>query len=294
MKNLAQFTLSGRAPAFRVVFGFLVMALVFPLSALLSAAATVLITLHAGPKNGSIIVAACSTALALCMFFISQHALLGAIAALAQLIPSLMLASIFYNTRSLSLSLQMAALLGAVSFISIILLFPEHAQFWQKTLTPMLTPALEARGYSSQESGQMLAQTAQFMTGLLLASIVLVHSSILLLGYWLYSQINNKVQFSRDLRHMRLGKVLAIAGVILGMIAITTGSPFVSQLCAILVILFFLQGMIVMHAACNRMTKGKLWLIIAYLLVIFVPQTILVVILLGLLETFFKLRERAL
>lgn len=294
MKNLAHFTLSGRTPAFIVVSGFLLMALVFPLSALLSAAAIVLITLHAGPKNALVIAAAAAAALALCMFFISQHALLGAVTALAQLMPSLILASIFYRTRSLSLSLQMAAVLGAAGFILIVLWFPEHAQFWQKTLTPMLTPALEARGYGNQESSQMLAQTAQFMTGLLLASIVLVHSSILLLGYWLYGQINNRIQFSHDLHHMRLGKVLAISCVMLGMIAITSGSAFVSQLCAILVILFFLQGMIVTHAICSRMTKGRLWLIIAYCLVIFVPQTIFVVILLGLSETFFKLRERAL
>ena len=137
-----------------VVFGFLALALVFPLSALLSGAALVLITLHAGPKNAAIIVIACMAALAVFVFFVSQHPLLGAITALAQLLPSLMLASIFYSTRSLSLSLQTAALLGAVSFVVIALLFPDHAQFWQTTLTAMLAPVFEARGTAVRKAAR--------------------------------------------------------------------------------------------------------------------------------------------
>ena len=293
MKSFASFTLSGKLPAFTIVFGFLILAFLFPLSAILSGAAIVLITIHAGPKNALSIVIASILALAICSFLILKNPLLGATTGLAQLLPSFIIASIFYTTRSLSLSMQMAALVGAVSFILFSLLFPDNAQFWQKTLSPMLTPVLETSGYSKQESMQMIAQTSEFMLGLLIASIVLVHSSILLLGYLLYCQTTNSTQFSQDFRQMRLGKVLAIACVTIGVIAIATKSSFAAQLCAILAILFFLQGMAVIHTTCGTMTKGKLWLIIAYFLVIFVPQTIVVVILLGISETFLKLRERA-
>jgi hypothetical protein len=292
MKNFASFTLSGKFPAFTVVFGFLLFALIFPLSAILSGAAIVLITLHAGPKNSFSIVLACTIALALVSSVFIGHASLGAATAVAQLLPSFILAVIFYSTRSLSLSLQAAALLGALAFVIVNALFPNSDQFWQQSLSTILAPVLEKSGYDTEQSALLITQTAKFMTGLLIASIVLVHSSILLFGYKLKCIIDGSQQFEQDFQQMRLGKVLAILTVCVGVWAILTQSAYAAQLCGILSILFFLQGMAVIHTTCGTMTKGKLWLIITYILVIFVPQAILIVILLGILETFFKIRER--
>jgi hypothetical protein len=292
MKNFAIFTLSGKFPAFTVVFGFLLFALIFPLSAILSGAAIVLITLHAGPKNSLPIILACIIALALvCSVFIG-NALLGATTAAVQLLPSFILASIFYSTRSLSLSLQAAAILGALTFVIVSAIFPNSYQFWQQSLGTILAPVLETGMYSAEQSAIIISQTATFMTGLLIASIVLVHSSILLFGYQLKCLADDNKQFKQDFQKMRLGKVLAVLTLLIGTWALVTQSPYAAQLCGILSIVFFLQGLAVIHTTTGTMTKGKLWLIIAYILVIFVPQAIVVVILLGIFETFFKIRER--
>lgn len=292
MKNFASFTLSGKFPAFTVVFGFLLFALIFPLSAILSGAAIVLITLHAGPKNSLPIAIACIIALALVSTVFIGNAPLGAITAAAQLLPSFILAAIFYSTRSLSLSLQAAALLGALAFVIVSALFPDSYQFWQQSLSTILAPVLETGGYNAEQGVVLISQTAKFMTGLLIASIVLVHSSILLFGYKLKCLIDDNNQFQQDFQQMRLGKVLALLTIFVGIWAVLAQSAYAAQLCGIMSILFFLQGMAVIHTTTGTMTKGKLWLIIAYILVIFVPQAILVAILLGILETFFKIRER--
>tara|TARA_R110002049_G_scaffold147342_1_gene310060 strand:- start:26837 stop:27724 length:888 start_codon:yes stop_codon:yes gene_type:complete len=292
MKNFASFTLSGKFPAFTVVFGFLLFALIFPLSAIISGAGIVLITLHAGPKNSISIILACIIALALVSSVFIGHAPLGAATAAAQLVPSFILAVIFYSTRSLPLSLQAAALLGALAFVIVSALFPGSEQFWQKSLSTILVPVLETGGYNAEQSALLINQTAKFMTGLLIASIVLVHSSILLFGYKLKCIVDDSPQFESDFKQMRLGKVLAILTVSVGIWAVLAQSSYAAQLCGILSILFFLQGMAVIHTTTGTMTKGRLWLIIAYILVIFVPQAILVIILLGISETFFKIRER--
>jgi len=292
MKNFASFTLSGKLPAFTVVFGFLLFALLFPLSAILSGAGIVLITLHAGPKNSFSIILASTIALAIVSSVFISNATLGATTAVAQLLPSFILAVIFYSTRSLSLSLQAAALLGAITFVIVSALFPDSDQFWQQSLSSILAPVLETSGYNAEQSALLIAQTAKFMTGLLIASIVLVHSSILLFGYKLKCLVDDSKQFELDFQQMRLGKVLAILTLLVGIWAVVTQSAYAAQLCGILSILFFLQGMAIIHTTTGTMTKGKLWLIIAYILVIFVPQAILVVILLGISETFFKIRER--
>lgn len=292
LKNFARFTLSGKLPAFTVVFGFLIFALIFPLSAIVSGAALVLLTLHANPKNSVTIVLACILALAICTQLLLGNAAIGALTAIAQLVPSFILATMLHSTRSLSLSMQFFALLGAIIFVIVTALFPNAEHFWQSTLTPVLTPALEASGNTQEQIELIIAQTSKYMIGLLIMSIVLVHSGILLFGYKLYSLANENTQFDQDFVQLRLGKVLAALALIAGAWAFLAKSPFAAQLCGILIILFFLQGMVVIHTTCGTMTKGKLWLIITYLLVIFVPQTIVVVILLGLFETFFKLRLR--
>ena len=296
MKKLASYTLSGRIPAFIVVFGFLFLALVSPLFqlfAVLSGAAIVLITLHAGPKNSIFIVVISTIALAAASAFLIQQPLLGALTAVAQLVPSFIIASIFYSTRSLSLSLQATALLGAIGFIALTVLFPNSDIFWQKALTPMLTPVLEAGGYTLDQIPTLIVQSSKYMNGLLVASVVLVHSSILIFGYYLYSLHISSTQFREDFKQLRLGKVLAFLTILTGLWSVISGSAFAAQLCGILAILFFLQGMALIHTTCGSMTKGKLWLIITYILVIFVPQVIVIVILLGLFDTLFKLRKHA-
>ena len=296
MKKFASYTLSGRIPAFVVVFGCLFLALVSPLFqffAILSGAAIVLITLHAGPRNSLYIIVISTAALTASSYFLIQQPFLGAATATAQLIPSFIIAAIFYSTRSLSLSLQATALLGALGFIALTILFPNSALFWQKALTPMLTPVLEAGGYTLEQIPALIAQSSKYMNGLLVASVVLVHSSILLFGYYLYSLHINSPQFREDFKQLRLGKVLAVLTVITGVWAVASGSEFAAQLCGILAILFFLQGMALIHTTCGTMTKGKLWLIITYIFVIFVPQVIVIVILLGLFDTLFKLRKHA-
>ena len=206
LKSFASFTLSGKLPAFTVVFGFLIFALAFPLSAIVSGAALVLLTLHAGPKNSIFIVIACILGLAICSYLFIANTSLGALTAIAQLVPSYILATVLYSTRSLSLSMQTSALLGAIAFIFTTAMFPDTQPFWQTVLTPILSPVLEAGGNTQEQISLVITQTAKYMTGLLIASIVLVHSSILLFGYKLYSLVNSNVQFDSDFLQLRPGQ----------------------------------------------------------------------------------------
>jgi uncharacterized protein YybS (DUF2232 family) len=49
--------------------------------------------------------------------------------------------------------------------------------------------------------------------------------------------------------------------------------------------------MTMIHALCATLKMGKLWLVISYLLIIFLPQAIFIVILLGLSDSFFNIRK---
>ncbi|MEM7304515.1 MAG: DUF2232 domain-containing protein, partial [Pseudomonadota bacterium] len=291
-KNFALFTVSGKLQAFTVVFGFLSFGLVFPLAAIISGAALVLVTLYVDPKNATLITLFAVVALAATTYFLMGNPLVGATAALAQLTPSLFLASLLYQTRSLSFSLQAAAILGVIAFVAIKFFYPQDVSFWESALTPMLNSMFEVSGITAEESQTLIREISTYMTGVMITSIVLVHSIILYFGYWLFCKAKDSEQYKKDFREVRLGKALAALAVVTCIWAVTAQSPYIAQLCAILSVLFAIQGMTMIHVLCATLKKGKLWLVISYLVIIFVPQAIFFVIVLGLSDSFFNLRNK--
>ena len=291
-KSLASFILSGHFAAFTVVFGFSLLTFIFPLAAVAAGGTVVLVTLHAGPKNGILIAASAATGLAVCSVAFLGHPVLGISATLSLFIPSLILAAIYYRTQSFSFSLQAAVILGIVAFLGLSLALPDINRVWENVLSNMLGTWLDAQNYTAERKTQLIQVSAQFMSGMLIASIVLLHSGALMLGRWWQCLRNDNSDFREEFFEFRLGKVLAIAALLLGALAIFSDSAFAAQICIIGGILFFLQGMAVIHKVTGAMTKGKVWLIITYMLVIFIPQAFFIVMLLGLSEEFINIRKR--
>ena len=290
-KNFALFTVSGKLQAFTVVFGFLSFGLAFPLAAIISGAGLVLVTLYVDPKNATLITAFAAIALGVTTYFLVGNPFVGLTAALAQLVPSLFLATLLYRTRSLSFSLQAAAILGALTFIAVKIIYPNDALFWESTLSPMLRSMFDVSGVSTEESSEIIREIANFMTGVMIASIVLVHSSILYFGYWLFCKAKESEQYKTEFREVSLSKALAAMAILTCLWAVAMQSTYAAQLCAILGILFAIQGMTMIHVLCATLKKGKLCLVVSYLLIIFVPQAIFIVILLGLSDSFFNIRK---
>ena len=292
IKNFALFALSGRFQAFGIIFGFLALALIFPLGSIVSGAVLVSVTLHAGIRNALQLVLMTTLALAAACFFMLSNPMIGLYAAFVQLTPSLLLASDFRATQSLAITLQASALLGVVSFVLIDGLFPNSALFWQQALTQIFEPVLQSGAMPRDEGVANIQTISQYMTGIMIMSMVLVHSSLIFIGHWLYCVAEDSQQYKEDFKNLRLGKVLALLSLGLITAAIVLQSNYLAQLSGIVTILFCIQGMNVIHTLCAGMTNNKLWLIMSYLIVIFVPQAILIIVILGLAETFFALRDK--
>ena len=291
-KSLASFILSGHFAAFTAVFGFSLLTFIFPLSAIAAAGAVTLITLHAGPKNGFLIAASAATALAVCSVAFLGHPLLGVSAALSLFGPCLILATVYYRTHSLTFSLQAAVILGAISLLGLWAAVPNMHLAWENVLNNMLGTWMEAQQYTDERKQQLIQVSAKFMSGMLIASLVLIHSVALMLGRWWQCLHYDSTDYRNEFTAFRLGKVLAITALVLGAWALYSDSYAAAQLSFIVGILFSLQGMAVIHKVTGTMTKGKLWLIITYLLVIFIPQAFFIIMLFGLSEEFINIRKR--
>lgn len=292
MQGFARYIISGQFPAFTVVFGFSILAFVMPLSAIISAAAIVLITLYATPKNGLLIATICTLVITVVSFLLFKNAQVGAYTSILQLVPSLILASVLFSTRSLSFSIQIAALLGVLAFIGVSLLVPDIQQHWTQALTAVLDKTLQGRGLNEQQQRQLIQMSAQYMTGVFIAIITLTHCTTLLIGNWWHSLVTEKNKQSSDFQQLRLGKVLAFATIILLILTAVTRSAFIAQILAIVGILFLLQGLAILHAITSKAAKGALWLTLSYGILIFVPQACLLVIFTGLMDTYIDIRQR--
>ena len=292
MQGLARFIVSGRGPAFTVVFGFSVLAFIIPLSTIISAAAIVLITLYASPKQAALITFACISVMAITSYFVAGSPLLGGITNAVLLLPSLVLGSIFYKTRSLSFTIQIAAIIGIAVFIVLQLMFPDLNRTWEQVLVKTLDTALDARGHNEEQKLQFIQVSALFMNGALIAVSTLIHCTTLLLGYWWYCVVQQSQNFRKDFHTLRLGKVLAIIAIALICWTVATKSVVSVQLFAIVAMLFILQGMAIIHALTSKMQKGKIWLIVSYALLIFLPQALFILILTGIADTFINIRAR--
>ena len=294
MKSFGRFIISGPLPAFTVVFGFSVLAsFILPLSMLISGAAIVLITLYAGVRQGLVITAACIIALSVCGYILlaPSRVLSDILMIVAQLLPAVILAAVFQTTRSLSFTLQVAALLGVLVFLGVVVLFPDVERTWESLLHQILSSVPLGNDYLTQQP-QLVQQSARLMSGMLVASAVLTNSGVMLFGYWWHCLVTDNGDFRNDFCGLQLGKVLSIIVMLSSVWATVLKSGFATQLCIIVGVLFLLQGMAIIHAVMTAVSKGKIWLIAVYVLVIFVPQLVLVVVLLGLIDTFIDIRKR--
>lgn len=303
MKAFARFTVSGQFPAFIVIFGASLLTLIFQLvilspglsliSALVSGSAIVLIALYVSPRYALFLASICALAVGGCSYALMGNVTLGISATFALVFPSLLLATIFIKTKSLSFALQIAALLGVAVFGALALFVPDLTQSWENILRPTMEPLLKNAELSEEQALTLIQKSAQLMNGALIALTLLLHGGALLIGHWWHCLITDPNNFQTSLDNLRLGMVLAITAILLALWATISGSTFFSQISLIIAVLFILQGLAVIHTATANMTKGKTWLIITYVLIFLVtPPMLVLIMLLGLTDAFINIRKR--
>ena len=252
-----------------------------------------LITLHTNPKYALLLAIVCALAIGACSHLLIGSSTPGIFATIALIFPSLLLATIFISTKSLSFSLQIATLLGVLTFFALAILFPDLNQTWENILRPAMEPLLKSADFSDEQAKLLVTRSAQLMNGALIALTLLLHGSALLLGRWWHCLAIDSNEFQANLSSLRLGKVLAITAILMALWATIVNSTLFSQLSLIVIVLFTLQGLAVIHTAATKMTKGKTWLIITYALIFLVtPPMLVLIMLLGLTDTFINIRKR--
>jgi hypothetical protein len=202
------------------------------------------------------------------------------------------------STVSLPLAVSSAAWLALVVIVGIHLITGDAASAWQEWLEKVVVPAMQQSGMALEEapSQEVLALTAQFMTGLLLAIVMLSVTGCLILARWWQALLYNPGGFREEFHALRLGKPSALllgAVVLLGMF--TEGGLRAMALDALPVTLlvFLFPGLGLMHAVVARTGIHVGWLVAMYVLLLLVtPQLMLLaIIMVAFMDTWLNFRR---
>ena len=295
MSALARFVMRGYSQAVLVATATGVLSLVVPFIGLLSAAVVGLVTLRNGARDGLMLMglAALASALISGLALGSPWVALGIIVVLW--LPVWGLGCILRTTRSLGLTVQLAALGGLVVVLVVRLLVGDPAVYWEKLLEPLRVTLVTEGLVAADVSQTLLAQWARWMTGAIAAALVIQYLLSLFIARWWQARLFNPGGFGAEFRGLAVSRAVGILLVVLIGAAVATGGQALAlDLIPVPIVLLALQGLAVAHRLREILGAQRGWLVTLYLLLIlFLPQMGLLLSSVGLVDLWVDLRSRA-
>ncbi len=293
MHRLASFIMAGRLQATTAVVGFAVLALVFPPLMLASGAALMLVTARLGAASGVTLLGLSTLAAVILSQLVAGQPWLGALFATLQWAPGLVLALILRFTVSLDRTLQSAIALGLGALTVLQLWGPDLTPYWREVVEGLLRPALEQAELPAGTLDQTLDRVVRLMSGAVIASMLVSHTLSLLLARWWQSLLYNPGGFREEFLGLRLGRVPAALALALFALALLGHAPMLTALAIVGLVVFFFQGLAIVHNLSARTANPMLWLIGAYvLLMLALPQMMAALSAMGVLDNFVDIRSR--
>lgn len=297
MKALASFILRGQSQAMLVTVGFAVLSLALPPSSILSGAAVALVTLRHGMQAGVVLMAGATLAVGLLAVFSLGNPAPALMFLTALWLPLWILASLLRASRSLSLSLMLAGGLGLLGVLLMYLLLDDVAGWWHGILLQIFNPVMDEAGLADRDVIlAALEGISRVMTGMMAAGLVLNTIICLFLARGWQAQLFNPGGFRQEFQQLRMGRSLSGATVVLVLLyvlQIGAISSMAADMLIVLLSLYMLQGLALAHAVVAMKQLHIGWLIGLYVLAFVVlPQLMLAVAAVGLLDTWVDLRRR--
>jgi hypothetical protein len=294
MRVLADFAMQGRWRAVGATAGLGLLGIFIPPIAILSGAVVALVALRLGIAQALLVAGSAGLVLGVLVFaMMGGSPLIGIMAGLAQWLPVAAMGEVLRQSVSWRTTLSMAGLVAGSLVLLARLLVPDLEGAWVAAGREMLTPFVESGGVAMEEVEGALITIAPYLTGLLagifLLSMVL---SLVIARYW-QALLYNPGAFGPEFRDLQLGRNLAVVVVVLALFGQLADVPLALEMAFILGVLFFIQGLAVMHALTQAQGMSHFWLVGMYvLLVLALPQMFLLIAALGAIDGVARLRDR--
>lgn len=295
MHALANFIMRGRPQAALMTVLFSGLSLLLPPLLYLSGGAVALITLRKGVDQGAGVMLLSGAILSGLTWLTVGSPLPGLVFTGLVWMPVLFLAFILRQTISLGVTLGVACLLGMLTVIAGFLIFGDPLAWWQEHLVQFLRPTFEQADMQPQEIDAFISRVAMLMTGIFAVAIVLNALFGLLIGRWWQAMLFNPGGFREEFHAVRMPTTLGWLTLLVLLTALVADG-WIGQLASNLVIVtlffFLLQGLAVVHAVVAGKGWHVGWLVGLYLMLLFIPQVMVLLTILGLSDGWLDFRKR--
>ncbi len=196
--------------------------------------------------------------------------------------------------------IEVSILAGVMLICIVHLVFPEIQNWWGAQLTSYLNKTaamlqqLAPEGGAAQEEMQanIVANMKQYITGLVIASIIFNALLQLVIARGWQAVIFNPGGLRKELYAIRLSYVSAF--VFIAVLATAyAGNAFGLDMMPVMVTAFCAAGLSLIHCTLAAKNAGWFWLVLVYLGILFLfPMGVVLVAMIGLLDSLFDIRQR--
>ena len=268
--------------------------LLLPLLQMVSGVIMVLLVLKQGARIAVLEAAVAGVILALVALVTGSPLMQILVAALSTWLPAIMLGLVLQATRSLTLTLQVSALIAALAVVGFYIVIDDLVAYWD----PVMTVLLEwTRANNLQEQARLMesdpVMTANMLTMAIVLSTWMLYSVYLVFGYWLYKLIPGESGDYGRFSDLNFGRVIALIMALLSLLAFVTGAAWLQSVAFVLFAVFWLQGLAVVHWLHSVGNLPLLVVIMTYVLLPFLHVFLIMALaVLGYTDAWFTFRRR--
>ncbi len=303
LRRFTDFVLRSRVHAMGVAF---VLSLIPLFGASLGILVAAFVTLLRGAFEGTLVL--CATVAPFILSYAlsfdatqSQMMMVATATIVAINVLTWLLALVLRCYSSWSRVVGVSVLVGILLVCIIHLMFPgvqdwsgaQLTAYMNKTATMLqqLAPT-DVSARQDVQAASMIAAMKPYITGFVVASILLNALVQLVITRWWQAIIFNPGELRKELYRIRLDYLLA--GVFIAVLALAyVNNAYAMDMLPVMVVGFAAAGLSLVHAILKASRAGFFWLILVYLAVIFIfPAGIVLVAMAGLLDSFFDIRLR--
>jgi len=175
----------------------------------------------------------------------------------------------------------------------IYLLAPNIGEHWRESLDIMVAQLAEqSEDFNLADLKQTEDWIITFLPGLFVSSVMFGTMLSLFLARWWQAALYNPGGFGKEFQSMNLGKFSALCAMAILLIAMAVGNVFSVALVTVVSVLYSVQALSLLHAVMKIRQVNTAWLFAIYLIMFFIPQVLLLLILLSFVDPWLDIRRR--
>ncbi len=277
--------------------GLLSLVPIFGFLSVFSGASVALVTLRHGPKQGVKIVAGATITVMLFMMVLQGGTMLAWIMASLLWLPVWAVSIVLRNTVSWSVTLMSTAVLGLLALLSAYVVLGDPIEFWRSALASLFDLMASQSGGSNQMGLQeQLPAIAEWLTGFLVAALVLGILASIMVARWWQSVLYHPGGFQKEFHALALPRQSSIAVLVVLMIATVGPGVFgalASDFLMTVMIIYAVVGLGFVHCFVRATNRHTGWLVALYvLLFVALPHAVATLAAVGFSDSWANFRER--